>query len=83
MIKRRLFLTAFVCLTFCAIAVGVVIACATGFLAIKFMMKLIKRVSLAWFAFYMVLLGLVYLLAQTNGLSFVPPFQPPVSTPLP
>ena len=65
------------------IAVGVVIACATGFLAIKFMMKLIKRVSLAWFAFYMVLLGLVYLLAQTNGLSFVPPFQPPVPTPLP
>ncbi len=59
------------------IGIGVVIACVTGFLAIKFMMKLIKRVSLAWFALYMAALGLVVLLAQMNGLPQVPPFVVP------
>ena len=41
---------------------GVVVAAVSGYLAIRFMLRLISRVSLNWFALYVAILGLVILL---------------------
>ena len=61
--------------------VGMVIASLTGYLAIRFMLRLISKVSLNWFALYVAILGLVFLvlqLLQIPALS-VPPFAPPAA----
>lgn len=57
--------------------VGVVIAAVSGYLAIRFMLRLINKVSLNWFALYMALLGLVILLLQLAGVSALPAFELP------
>jgi len=44
------------------ILVGVLIAGLSGFLAIKFMLKIIRKISLNWFALYTFLLGSLLLL---------------------
>lgn len=61
--------------------VGMAVACVSGYLAIRFMLKLISRVSLNWFALYVALLGLLFLtlqLLQLPGLN-VPDFAPPAA----
>ena len=58
--------------------VGVAVAAVSGYLAIRFMLKLINRVSLNWFALYVALLGLAVLLMQLAGLPGVPAFEMPV-----
>ena len=58
--------------------VGVAVAAVSGYLAIRFMLKLINRVSLNWFALYVALLGLAVLLIQLAGLPGVPAFEMPV-----
>lgn len=57
--------------------VGVVIAAVSGYLAIRFMLRLINKVSLNWFALYVALLGLVILLLQLAGVSALPAFELP------
>lgn len=57
--------------------VGVVVAAVSGYLAIRFMLRLINRVSLNWFALYVALLGLVILLLQLAGSTVLPPFTLP------
>lgn len=57
--------------------VGVVVAAVSGYLAIRFMLRLINKVSLNWFALYVALLGLVILCLQLAGCPGLPAFQMP------
>lgn len=57
--------------------VGVLIAAVSGYLAIRFMLRLINKASLNWFALYVAVLGLVILLLQLAGSSFLPAFELP------
>lgn len=50
-----------------AIIVGMVVAFISGYLAIRFFMKLISRVSLNGFALYMTLLGILTIILQATG----------------
>ena len=50
-----------------AVAVGMVVAGVSGYLAIRFMLKIIARVSLNWFALYVILLGIVVIALQATG----------------
>ena len=60
--------------------VGVIVAAVVGYLAIRFMLKLITKVSLNWFALYVAILGVIFLLAQLFGMPGVTPFAPPAET---
>lgn len=60
--------------------VGVVVAGVTGYLAIRFMLKLVTRVSLNWFALYVAILGVMLLAMQLFGFPGVTPFAPPADT---
>jgi len=57
--------------------VGVAVAAVSGYLAIRFMLRLINRVSLNWFGLYVALLGLAILLLQLSGFSGLPAFELP------
>lgn len=57
--------------------VGIVVAGVSGYLAIRFMLKLISRVSLNWFALYVAILGLLFLILQLTGFRSVPEFAMP------
>ena len=59
--------------------VGVIVSCVTGYLAIRFMLKLITKVSLNWFALYVAILGVLFLALQLFGFPGVTPFAPPQS----
>ena len=56
---------------------GVIVSAVVGYLAIRFMLKLITKVSLNWFALYVAILGVIFLAAQLFGLPGVVPFAPP------
>lgn len=58
--------------------VGIVVAAVSGYLAIRFMLRLISRVSLNWFGLYVALLGLVILVLQLAGVPALPPFELPM-----
>ncbi|MBQ9265320.1 MAG: undecaprenyl-diphosphate phosphatase [Clostridia bacterium] len=49
------------------IAVGVVLAALVGYAAIQFMLRLVEKVSLNWFALYVIVLGAVVLILQCTG----------------
>ena len=55
---------------------GVLVACLSGFLAIRFMLRIITRVPLGYFALYLAVLGIIYLYLQLTGSPLLPPFQP-------
>lgn len=58
-------------------AAGMLFAAVIGFFAIRFMLKLISRVPLAWFSLYLAILGFLFLALQfTNSLG-VPPLAVP------
>lgn len=57
--------------------VGILVACVTGYLAIRFMLKLMTKVSLNWFALYVAILGVAFLLMQLFGFPGVTPFEMP------
>ena len=57
--------------------VGVLVAAVVGYLAIRFMLKLITKVSLNWFALYVAILGVLFLALQLFGFPGVTPFAPP------
>jgi undecaprenyl-diphosphatase len=61
--------------------VGIAVAAVTGFLAIRFMLKIISRISLSWFSLYLALLGILFLVLQLAGSSLVPPFAVPSAAP--
>ena len=57
--------------------VGVIVAGVTGYIAIRFMLKLMTKVSLNWFALYVAILGVIFLLLQLFGFPGVTPFAMP------
>ncbi len=57
--------------------VGVIVAAVIGYLAIRFMLKLITKVSLNWFALYVAILGVLFLALQLFGFPGVTPFAAP------
>lgn len=57
--------------------IGVIVASVVGYLAIRFMLKLVTKVSLNWFALYVAILGVIFLAAQLLGMPGVTPFAPP------
>ena len=57
--------------------VGVIVAGVTGYIAIRFMLRLMTRVSLNWFALYVAILGVVFLALQLFGFPGVTPFAMP------
>ncbi len=64
-------------------AVGVVVAAVSGYLAIRFMLRLISRISLNWFGLYVALLGLAILVLQLAGVPALPAFELPVLAAMP
>ncbi len=62
--------------------VGVIVAGVTGYLAIRFMLKLMEKVSLNWFALYVAILGVIFLAMQLFGFPGVTPFAPTASLPV-
>lgn len=56
---------------------GVIVAAVSGYLAIRFMLRLITHVPLSWFALYMAVIGLSFLLLQLAGYPLVPKFDLP------
>ncbi len=59
--------------------VGIIAAAVSGFLAIRFMLRIISNISLSWFALYLALIGIAYLLAQLAGFFLFPAFVPPAA----
>ncbi len=57
--------------------IGVIVAAVSGYLAIRFMLRLINKLSLNWFALYVALLGLTILVLQLIGFSGLPAFELP------
>lgn len=51
-----------------AIIVGMVVAGVSGYLAIRFMLRIIARISLNWFALYVIVLGILVIVLQATGL---------------
>lgn len=56
--------------------IGIFIAAVCGFLAIRFMLKVISRISLSWFALYLAIIGVMYLVLQIANAPFLPSFTP-------
>lgn len=59
--------------------VGIAVAAVIGYFAIRFMLKIIAKVSLAWFALYLAVIGVIFLLLQLTGSGSVPAFAIPAS----
>ena len=57
--------------------VGVIVASVTGYIAIRFMLKLMTKISLNWFALYVAILGVIFLALQLIGVPGVTPFAMP------
>lgn len=57
--------------------VGMLVAALSGYLAIRFMLKLITKTSLTWFALYVAMVGLIVLICQLTGIGGLPPFALP------
>ena len=57
--------------------VGVIVAGVTGYIAIRFMLKLMTKVSLNCFALYVAILGVIFLALQLIGVPGVTPFAMP------
>ena len=58
---------------------GIIVAALVGYLAIRFMMKIISRVPLSWFALYLAVIGIAFLLLQFAGVPTVPAFSLPAA----
>ena len=54
---------------------GIIVACLAGFAAIHLMLKIISTVPLGFFALYVAVLGVAYLMLQLAGSSLVPSFR--------
>lgn len=50
-----------------AILMGMVVAGVSGYLAIRYMLRVITRISLNWFALYVILLGIAVIVLQATG----------------
>ncbi len=57
--------------------VGMLVAAVVGYLAIRWMLRIIARVPLSWFALYVALLGVGFLALQLTGAMDLPAFALP------
>ena len=57
--------------------VGIIAAAVVGYLSIRFMLRIISKVPLSWFALYLAVIGVIYLVLQLTGAMNVPPFEIP------
>ena len=57
--------------------IGIAVAALVGYLAIRFMLRIITKVPLSWFALYLALIGIIFLLLQFSGSAFVPSYSVP------
>ena len=51
-----------------AILIGMAVAAVSGYLAIRFFLRIITKVSLNWFALYVILLGIAVIFMQGSGI---------------
>ena len=58
---------------------GILVSAVVGYLAIRFMLRIISKVPLSWFALYLAVIGIIYLLMQFSGSPLVPVFSVPAS----
>ncbi len=63
--------------SFPAILLGVLVSAVVGYLAIRFMLKIIERKSLNGFAYYLVAVGVVVIVFQLTGALDFPPIKLP------
>ena len=63
--------------------VGVILSAVVGYLAIRFMLRIIARVPLSWFALYLAVLGIAFLAMQLMNLPSVPSLSVPAAIPAP
>ena len=54
--------------------IGIAVAAVFGFLALRFMLKIISTVPLSRFAVYLAVIGILYLFFQLAGAAFIPGF---------
>ena len=54
------------------VVIGMVAAAISGYLAIRFMLRLINRISLSWFALYVGLVGVAVIIIQLAAPTFLP-----------
>ena len=59
--------------------IGIAVAAVVGYLAIRFMLKIIAKVPLSWFALYLAVIGVIFLVLQLTGSAAVPAFAIPAS----
>lgn len=57
--------------------VGLLLAAVSGYLAIRYMLKLIERISFFKFALYVALVGILVIILQLTGTAGFPPIQLP------
>lgn len=65
------------------ILVGVAFAAVSGYLAIRYMLTLIERISFFRFALYVAVVGIAVILMQLTGFAGFPPLSLPAAAPLP
>ena len=58
---------------------GIIVAAVVGYFAIRFMLKLIAKVPLSWFALYLAVIGVIFLVLQLTGNMNLPPFAVPAA----
>ena len=63
--------------------VGVLFAAVSGFLAIRYMLKLIERISFYKFALYVLAVGIAVIVMQLTGFAGFPPIAFPAAAPVP
>ncbi|NLA54482.1 MAG: undecaprenyl-diphosphate phosphatase, partial [Clostridiales bacterium] len=63
--------------------IGVFFAAISGFLAIRYMLKLIERISFYKFAVYVFIVAIAVIIMQLTGFAGFAPIAFPVNTPLP
>ena len=56
---------------------GILLAAVVGYLSIRFMLRMIAKAPLSWFALYLAMIGIAYLVLQFTGSSAVPAFVIP------
>ena len=57
--------------------VGIIVAAVVGYAAIRFMLRIITRIPLSWFALYLAVIGILFLVLQLSGNPLVPSFSLP------
>lgn len=61
--------------------IGIIVAAVIGYLSIRFMLRIITRVPLSWFALYLAVIGIAYLALQLSGNAIVPAYTVPAAIP--